>query len=1117
MKTGGFIFTALILSWATWISLILGCNHLEGQNCLPEQFYRRFNLLKQEDRFNDALTLIRWQLDSLQLPVSSKPCFEAGLHRAELFRLKGSIKQSIEILDSLKNTYQSYLSAEDPLAALYFVIRGTAFITRGELKNGRSSIEKAIEIYVHLYGPEDTLLGPCYNKVGNYFYYNKIYDSALIYYSKALAVAEKKTVNLEERASYTQNIGIIHLELKDYNKAEDYFIKSLNIKELIYSENSFSLGRIYMSLGRFYQTSYSLNKSLDYYLKAEGIFSDDNNPLTIELGIVYWNKGLIYHLMGDSELALTYLFNARKIIETLFVDNIQMLSTLYSDIGNIYKYTEQYDKAIDYYSQALPGADSVLKIKIYRNLASIHQLQGEMQRAGYYLESIMKDARNDLQLNNPERGLTFLNYGNYLLEMNADSAVYYFEKALEILSNDYGYNKRDIAAALYSVGDFYFKKNQPGKALQFYQRSLITISNSFSDTNIFTNPSLESLNLDIRLVKMLGRKALYLNAYFRNTNELPYLTASIQTIFLCLDLIDRMRVTYRTEGSQLMFSGDIYHSHNLAIEDCFLAYQHTQEEKWLTQAFSVSERGKSMILLNEMKDANAKKIGLIPDDLRKKEKEIKGNLYLFNNSICEEENESSPDKNKLDYFRYNLLVCQKKYDSLLNHLEKKYPDYYKLKYDQGVITVKQIQKVLEKDETLLEYTLTDENVYIFLISKGAFQVRQMPIDQAFIQNIFLLRDNLDFKHVYEYDIEDYMQYQFSAYELYRTLIKPVESFLGNSRLIIIPDGELNYLSFESLIEHLVPSDTINFRNLPYLIKKYPISYASSSTILSLVKKEKMPELKKGVLALAPSASMLTRSIIANNKALAEQLQLKEDLPGAVREAENILKVIDGDLLIGEEATESEFKRIASSFDILHFATHTRIDDENPLSSMLSFNDFSDATEDGVLQTYEIYNLELQGELAVLSACSTGNGRLQRGEGVISLARAFIYAGMPSVMMTLWDVEDISTGNIIPVFYYLLKGGYDKDIALRMAKLTYMEKTRPEIEIHPAFWSGFVLHGNNQGFKTKIDRTYYILLISLGILIIFLSFVMLRKIIQFREIRRKIDKDISDKFHREDRI
>jgi hypothetical protein len=143
--------------------------------------------------------------------------------------------------------------------------------------------------------------------------------------------------------------------------------------------------------------------------------------------------------------------------------------------------------------------------------------------------------------------------------------------------------------------------------------------------------------------------------------------------------------------------------------------------------------------------------------------------------------------------------------------------------------------------------------------------------------------------------------------------------------------------------------------------------------------------------------------------------------------------------------------------------------------------------------------------------------LQKGEGVLSLARAFTYAGMPSVVMTLWDVEDISSGNIIPSFYQLLGKGYDKDVALRLAKLNYLEKTKPEIELHPAFWSGFVLYGNNRGFRQGPYNLYLILLFVLGCLIILISFVLIRKYFRFRKNHKQIGINIPIEFRSKNRL
>jgi CHAT domain-containing protein len=632
------------------------------------------------------------------------------------------------------------------------------------------------------------------------------------------------------------------------------------------------------------------------------------------------------------------------------------------------------------------------------------------------------------------------------------------------------------------------------------------------------NPPAESFYPDIRITTSLYKKARCLTALHIETRQINLLIAAARTYQLCFDLIDQLRMTLKAENSQLFLQLKLYNIYKQAIDNCFTLYELTGKSSWAEQAFEISERSKSIILLSELKDANAKKIGSIPEEYLTLEREVRKDINLYRNNILVEENQPEPDERKLIYLRSNLLTLEKKFDSLKNSFELNYPVYYRYKYDQSVVSPDQLKDILGKNEIMLEYSLSDKYLYIFLISRKKFEVKRILTDETLVRDIFSLRDNLDFDHVLDYTYDDYLEYQIVAHKLYTKLIQPFSNDLVNKKIIIIPDGELNYLSFESLLQKITPSDTIAFRYLPFLIKSNPISYAPTATIYSLIKKRgRAPGLQNGVLALAPSNTMLTRSILANEAVMKELLKYDFNLPGATHEAESILQVMKGRKLIGEDATEYEFKKNASQFDILHFATHTVIDDENPLSSTLSFYPYDGHDEDGMLHTYEIYNLELKGELAVLSACSTGNGKLLKGEGVISLARAFTYAGMPSVIMTLWDVEDISTGNIIPYFYHLLGKGYGKDIALRQAKLAYLGKTIPEIEMHPAFWSGFVLYGNNQGFRQKADHLQVILLIILAGLLFMISFIIIKRYIQYRKKLTRVDTDLSTEFQPEDRF
>jgi CHAT domain-containing protein len=206
------------------------------------------------------------------------------------------------------------------------------------------------------------------------------------------------------------------------------------------------------------------------------------------------------------------------------------------------------------------------------------------------------------------------------------------------------------------------------------------------------------------------------------------------------------------------------------------------------------------------------------------------------------------------------------------------------------------------------------------------------------------------------------------------------------------------------------------------------------------------------------------------------------IPGAKAEVGKISTIYKGTVFEGAAASEKIFKTEASKYNILHLSAHTIIDNDNPMYSKLVFSPVSGSKDDGLLNTYELFNMKLGAELAVLSACNTGNGRLQQGEGIISIARGFFYAGVPSVVMTLWSVEDASSAKLMELFYKYLHKGLPKDEALRQAKLEFLNHC-DQLETYPYFWAGYVNIGDNLPLENKYRKFYNYLLICATLLIV----------------------------------
>jgi CHAT domain-containing protein len=199
-----------------------------------------------------------------------------------------------------------------------------------------------------------------------------------------------------------------------------------------------------------------------------------------------------------------------------------------------------------------------------------------------------------------------------------------------------------------------------------------------------------------------------------------------------------------------------------------------------------------------------------------------------------------------------------------------------------------------------------------------------------------------------------------------------------------------------------------------------------------------------------------QSVLLNRQSVTGKLS---DLPYARQEAEYVTDITGGLLYENDKAKESVFKSESGKYDIIHLAMHTVVNDKEPMYSTLIFSPEMDLANDRFLKTYEIYGISLNAKMVVLSSCNTGSGLLVSGEGILSLARSFIYSGSESVVMSMWEIEDKSGTEIVKMFYKNLKKGNSKSQALRKARISYLKNADP-LRSHPYFWSTLVVYGNN---------------------------------------------------------
>jgi len=272
----------------------------------------------------------------------------------------------------------------------------------------------------------------------------------------------------------------------------------------------------------------------------------------------------------------------------------------------------------------------------------------------------------------------------------------------------------------------------------------------------------------------------------------------------------------------------------------------------------------------------------------------------------------------------------------------------------------------------------------------------------------------------------------------------------------------------------------DYSKLPYLIKNHKSNIANSMQIYFNMKNRELRG-NKQVYAFAPE---YTNDLDTNKTA---SYQFLRPLNFSTLEVEQIKNYFPSSLFIGERATKANFVKNAKDASILHLAMHTFVDDENPMYSKLLFT-YDTATQEGLLNTYELLNLELNAELAVLSACNSGDGELHKGEGVMSLSSGFQYAGVPAIVMSLWEVNDRFGSMVIANFYKYLSQGYAKNTALHKAKMEVLKQGNA-LYAHPYYWSGLSLLGEDAPISFY-KRTSYFYFILIGLLFSLSIFILI---------------------------
>lgn len=940
----------------------------------------------------------------------------------------------------------------------YFGFRSEVGLLKCQYMTGDLAIKKVKEIRDRLIEAEvkDSLLGYVYYHEGVALKNAYLFEDARNSLHRAISIFERERC-IKEVVNSLWFLGLVY-ERESKDLYYTYHIKALNRlkrlpignyrvrSEYLINRNTLKYYVLKGEISKFWEVFFHCKDILKKYPEA---FSEEDNAR------IYIEASKQLRDIGLYDKSLEFCQEARKHLELEWSIGLSEGLTLAAQ--------RDFSASSSIYLILLKTELSLRrKAILFNNIGSNYYHDGKLQLAKNYLDSalilneILKYSKG-ITINTTNLAEISMKFGRINeTRKYLDYAHRFFPRyrsAIDNIRSQYFYKIRNLDSAFFYAkrslsndqGEIAFDANIPGALEVFSNRTswLFQLIQKLIET--------DERDLEIDFIDLYSDFHYFLNRYDEWNSDLNFIESSIS-----------------------IYEQGIRHS--------LLFAKTTDSIKYLNKAFQFSEWSKVHSLQRAKKSSQAKFLAGLPEYIVDKERRLKIDENYFRSQLSQQQSLDSPDSSRIEGYRNQLTKTEESQDSLENVIRINYPRYHQLRYQDITLSVEEVQERLKPTQAFVEYYEGDTTSFVFTITKDDYQVERIHLDD----------DTLITPYREYFEPENFSPDQSAVNELshriYQNYLQPAIQHLDPSieELIVVPDGKLSYVPFDILLTEPVAGQDSD--EIPYLLRKYQVHYTYSASLY--FNDFSTLSTKNEYLAFAPEyvatlSDTSTISLLGNFRSQVTPLKHNQE------EVAYISRNFKGLGYFGTSANERNFKENVDEYGLLHLAMHTIVDDEDPMNSKLVFTNSNDSLEDDMLHAFEIYNMEIPSQLAVLSACETGFGQLAKGEGALSLARAFSYAGSPSVVMSHWPVDDQTTASLMKSFYDYLALGYVKSDALRRAKLDFLDQTH-SARMHPYFWGSFVVMGDDSPVKIKRlpqANPMLVLLLCLTVLGLFALFLV----------------------------
>ena len=886
-----------------------------------------------------------------------------------------------------------------------------------------------------------------YNAVGGMMWHSAKLDSAMYFYREALDALknmEPNPMNSYYRPSLVQsNIGVL---LQATGRVEE---------GIEFCKDAIS--------------------NIQNYLRAP---EDESKKLRAEkFKLLYIdNLGAFYHSVGEFKKAdelITYSY--REKLKFLDKDDPKIMISLII-LGEAKMGLRDYKKAGELLDKALAILEKDPNSQFYWHGAALVSRASVYDELGDPENAEKLYARGETLYKRSLQGQYTKDYLDEFIEMSLFYARHQkADKALKLAMEGYNFAKsssfRNTVQEfqhLLSVAEVHYLLNNYSEALKYSERSLaLSIDGHAGGVSRVDSILVESGKPKAILIKA---KTLY---SLNESREEDFLKNLLTEIEKAISILEQRRAIINSYQDLNLLISENTELFNLSKKIRLELYTLTGDEAYLIDLLSIHESSIYSRIRSRLDIKKNMAFADLPQEILDREKKLKLNI---NTALTD----TAEDADAIQEF----FKAAGRWDDFLDTLKHSYPRYHKMRYATIEEPLDGLQQNIPKETTIVRYVFIDGTLYAFVIKKGSTKMVRLhyaPIRQ----HIARLNNSQN-------DVETTSQL---LQELYEQLWSPIASLVTTVKVLIIPDGELFNLSFEML----TPKRVNTFRELSEnsILSTHIVSYNYSLLLLGQARKK--VDYGNNFVAFVPE---FNNNMKQNYEvAIADSIDLDKTYltllpqPFSVDLAEQFTERFKGSSFLNENASKQVFTASANEHKIIHIGTHAESNNVSPeLSRLIFAKNANDDTiiNDNYLYTYEIYNQNLNSNLAILTACETGKPTYQAGEGMISLAHAFNYAGSESILTSLWKIDEQSSSKIISSFYDYLSDGHSKDEALRSAKLDYISSAEGRT-VAPQYWAGLVLIGDSSSIDLALTTNWFYWVTALLVILILIFYLVKPKV------------------------